>query len=281
MHPEIALHMRGMWLAFALTALIIAVLVARLAMAVERRDQALETLRDRTARTARAASLATLAAGAAHELSTPLSTIAVAAHELERTLTDRRTDPDLQQDARLIRAETERCRQILDAMAATSGNPAGETPRSVSIADIVAGLRVRLNPAETDRVRIDAGPSDAGVLWPVNIVTRALANIVQNALQASAAAVEVEFRAVPEDSIQITVVDRGAGMSAEDLGRAGDPFFTTKPPGRGTGLGLFVARSSIEQLGGRLSLSSRPGHGTSAVIILPVNVVLPVASDHE
>ena len=68
MHPEIALHMRGMWLAFALTALIIAVMVARLAIAVERRDRALDDFRDRTARSARAAGLATLAAGAAHEL---------------------------------------------------------------------------------------------------------------------------------------------------------------------------------------------------------------------
>ena len=92
MHPEIALHMRGMWLAFALTALIIAALVTRLTIAVERSDRALEAMRERNARTARVAGLATLAAGAAHELSTPLSTIAVAARELERAL-DERQDP--------------------------------------------------------------------------------------------------------------------------------------------------------------------------------------------
>jgi len=88
MHPEIALHMRGMWLAFALTALVIAALVTRLTIAVERRDRALESLRERNASAVRVAGLATLAAGAAHELSTPLSTIAVAARELERALAD-------------------------------------------------------------------------------------------------------------------------------------------------------------------------------------------------
>ena len=152
MHPEIALHMRGMWLAFALTALIIAVLVARLAIAVERRDRALEELRDRNARTERAAGLATLAAGAAHELSTPLSTIAVAASELERRLNDRNLDhldASLQQDARLIRSETDRCRQILDAMAGQSGEPAGQTPRPSSLAEVIDALRARLAPAET------------------------------------------------------------------------------------------------------------------------------------
>ena len=86
MHPEIALHMQGMWLAFALTALVIAVLVMRLAIAVERRDRALAELSERTSRASRVAGLATLAAGAAHELSTPLATIAVASRELERSL---------------------------------------------------------------------------------------------------------------------------------------------------------------------------------------------------
>ena len=71
MHPEIALHMRGMWLAFALTALIIAALVTRFTIAVERRDRALESLRERNASAVRVAGLATLAAGAAHELEYP------------------------------------------------------------------------------------------------------------------------------------------------------------------------------------------------------------------
>jgi two-component system sensor histidine kinase RegB len=62
-------------------------------------------------------------------------------------------------------------------------------------------------------------------------------------------------------------------MTPEHLARAGEPFFTTKAPGIGTGLGLFVARSSIEQLGGTFSLTSVPGHGTTAHIVLPLDVV--------
>ena len=108
MHPEIALHMRGMWLAFALTAVIIAALVTRLLSALERRDRALDVLRVRNEGAMRAASLATLAAGAAHELSTPLATIAVAARELERGLAD--SSNEGRHDARLIRDEAARCR---------------------------------------------------------------------------------------------------------------------------------------------------------------------------
>ena len=84
MHPQIGEHMRGMWWAFVLTAAIVGVLVTRLALAIARRDQALARLREDAARQQRLMSLASMAAGAAHELSTPLGTIAVAAGELAR-----------------------------------------------------------------------------------------------------------------------------------------------------------------------------------------------------
>jgi two-component system, sensor histidine kinase RegB len=273
MHPEIAIHMRGMWMAFAFTALIIAVLVTRLVIAVERRDRALDALRDRTARATRVAGLATLAAGAAHELSTPLSTIAVAARELEHNLANRVAEPDLRQDARLIRSETDRCRQILDAMSGQTGEPVGETPRVSSLDEVVGALRNRLSAAERDRLTVDALPRVA-VSWPIEVIARALSNLVRNGLQASSGdAVRLHADSSIDGRVQLIVTDRGSGMSADNLSRAGEPFFTTKPPGSGTGLGLFVTRSSIEQLGGTLSLTSQPGHGTTATITLPQDVV--------
>jgi two-component system sensor histidine kinase RegB len=67
-------------------------------------------------------------------------------------------------------------------------------------------------------------------------------------------------------------------MTPDELARAGEPFFTTKPPGSGTGLGLFVARSAIEQLGGKLTLESRRDEGTTATILLDRDVV---QGDHD
>ena len=272
MHPEIALHMRGMWLAFALTALVIAALVTRLTIAVERRDRALENLRERNASAVRVAGLATLAAGAAHELSTPLSTIAVAARELERALEDA-DSPALRQDARLIRAETDRCRAILDAMAGQSGDPAGETLRACSLNDVLQSVHARVRAADRSRVTFTSAP-DLQVTWPVGVVSRALGNLVDNALQASpeTGVIRVDTTAAPDSRVRITVVDRGAGMTDEQLTRAGEPFFTTKPAGKGTGLGLFVARSTAEQLGGSLTLTSGTGTGTTAMMELPADV---------
>jgi two-component system sensor histidine kinase RegB len=272
MHPEIELHMRGMWLAFALTAVIIGILVARLAIAIERRDLALNALRERTAQATRIASLATLAAGAAHELGTPLSTIAVAARELERSLAGGSAGA-LGRDAALIRSETDRCRRILEAMAAGSGEPAGETPRQATLGEVMDALRARLGAGTVQRVHIEA-PSDLPVVWPIDVVSRSLANLVANAIQASGPTDPVMVTAQRmDDAVRISVIDRGHGMTPGDLARAGEPFFTTKPAGGGTGLGLFVARSSTEQLGGTFGVTSERGRGTTATLTLPADVI--------
>jgi len=273
MHPEIGLHMRGMWVAFALTSLIVGVLVTRLAIAVERRDQALALLRDHAARATRFAGLTTLATGAAHELSTPLATMAVAAHEMERALEGTATG-GIKADLALIREEIARCRRILDDMTGRSGEPSGQAPRPSSLTDVQRAIESRLTPAEVTRVRtlLDR---DTAVVWPVDVVARAIVNLVRNGLQASgdSQGVSVDVAHVDTGHVRIAVVDRGSGMSADHLARAGEPFFTTKPPGMGTGLGLFVTRSSVKQLGGTLTMASEPGRGTTATVLLPVDVV--------
>jgi two-component system sensor histidine kinase RegB len=157
-------------------------------------------------------------------------------------------------------------------MAGDSGQPAGQTPRPSSLTEIVDALRARLAPAETARVEFQV-TGNARVVWPVDVIARAVANLLQNALQASSDPVQLAAATTADGHIRLTVTDRGGGMSPEHLGRAGEPFFTTKPAGAGTGLGLFVARSSIEQLGGSLSLASSPGRGTTATIVLPKDVV--------
>ncbi len=274
MHPEIAVHMRGMWLAFALTSVIVGILVTRLAVAVERRDRALEALRDRSARASRFAGLATLAAGAAHELSTPLATIAVAAHELERSLDLREADADLRGDATLIRGEIDRCRRVLDEMAGRIAEPSGEAPRHASVADVIEHALSGLTPEERARVRVRMARA-LPVVWPIRVVGQAVANVVKNGLQASSPTdeIQLDIGEMAGARVRIVVVDQGQGMTPDEVARAGEPFFTTKPQGVGTGLGLFVARSTVEQLGGSLALASVPGAGTTATLVLPADVV--------
>jgi len=132
-----------MWLAYSLAAGFVVHFVSRVASALQAREYELFELQRSAARTEKLASLSTLAAGAAHELGTPLGSILLAAKELERGLSQGRPAAELSQDAGLIRQEVERCRDILQRMAANAGEGAGEMPGKISI----FGLEQSLNDA--------------------------------------------------------------------------------------------------------------------------------------
>ncbi len=251
------------------TSLIVAMVVTRLATLVERRDRALLALRERRDRDAHLVSLGTLAAGAAHELSTPLGTIAVAARELERSLDDTPGAEARHADVRLIRAEIERCKRVLQDMAGRSGTLTGEAPTPQPLSNLEAGLLAQLSADERGRVDVSL-PSTVTTCWPAGAVARALANLVRNGIQASQNGGRVSLSArLEDDRVMLTIVDRGIGMSTAVQGRAGEPFFTTRAEGAGMGLGLFVTMSTIDQLGGTMRLSSAEGVGTTITITLP------------
>jgi two-component system sensor histidine kinase RegB len=99
---------------------------------------------------------------------------------------------------------------------------------------------------------------------PVRPLVQALAGLVTNAVAAAGTAVELRC-ALEAGALRVEVRDHGPGMAPEVLARAGEPFFTTKEPGSGMGLGLFLARTVVERLGGTLQLESKPGAGTRAI----------------
>jgi two-component system sensor histidine kinase RegB len=218
-------------------------------------------------------SLATLTAGAAHELSTPLATIALAARELEHAAAQRGTVPDLAEDARLIRTEVDRCRSILDQMSGRAGGMVAGDPEPIELPSLAAGLRARLSAEEAARLQVLVSPErPSPVILPRDGLSQAVLSLVRNAFDASrvnpASPVVVNVvRAA--DRLRVTVRDEGEGMPADVLKRAGEPFFTTKEPGRGLGLGLFLARVFAERLGGELAIESEKG--TTVRLELPVD----------
>jgi len=273
MHPMIDRHILGMWWAFVATAVLVAALVTHLAMLVARRDQALVALRAEADRSARLASLATLAAGAAHELATPLGTIAVTVRELERRMLEARVHPDWLDDVRLMREELSRCRGILDDMGASAGQPAGEVPGETVLSAAIDRVKDLLPAADRDRVDVRIA-NDEMVFWPIEAVARALANLVSNAVHASPPGEQATVTCAREgDDVSIVIRDRGRGIPPEHAARVGEPFFTTRGPGEGLGLGVFVARAVVTQLGGTFKLDSVEQVGTTATVVLPLRVV--------
>jgi two-component system sensor histidine kinase RegB len=245
--------------------------VVQLAAALERRDAEIAGVREQAARNERLASLTTLAAGAAHELGTPLGTIGVVARELERSIEALGAQaPDgMAEDARLIRSELHRCRRILDEMSARAGENAGESPEVVRLGDVVAESLQALPDGLAERVSAE-GLSEIIVRAPQHALARALFNLVRNGLEAGGPEGRVTISGGLTDGwLRLAVSDAGPGMPADVLARAGEPFFSTKPAGRGMGLGLFLTRTLLENLGGRMRLESSPPAGTTVWVELP------------
>ena len=264
---HMVLHLRGMWVAFGVAATFIVYFLMRVRRDLEARESDLQAARLLAERQQRITSLTTLAAGAAHELATPLSTIALVAGELDRQLTN--ASPRIIEDIGLIRSEVARCREILDGMAAESGQSAGETLTSVRLTDVVSAAVARAH--QRPPVEVEVAADEAPLRLPGRALTQALQSLLANAQEASSPDSTVRLTAsVQGDQLVIDIVDRGTGMDALVLARVGEPFFTTRPAGRGMGLGVFLTRTLIESLGGSLSLSSQVGRGTHARISLSV-----------
>jgi two-component system sensor histidine kinase RegB len=269
------LHLRGMWAGYVIAGAAMLYFIARLRRELDARERQVLGLNAAREASERRAGLATLAAGAAHELATPLASIRLAAEALEAELgaadgqSSRATSAaDALEDARTIREQAERCRRILERMAVELGHPSASSRRVVDVSLLVADAVAPLPTG--DRVRVDV--VEAGGRLPVaasgSALELAIRNVVDNALRAGEGAVAVRL-AGDDNAVTIEVIDDGSGMAEADLRRAGQPFFTTRPHGEGMGLGLFVARSAVEEHGGSLTIESRPGQGTRVVLQLP------------
>jgi two-component system sensor histidine kinase RegB len=264
------MHLQGMWIAFLVAAVFIVYFVSRVRRALDERERDLASERAAAARNERLTSLATLAAGAAHELATPLGTIATVARELDRHLHAAAGDAEAIADVGLIREQVERCRIILDQMSVDAGSPRADAPRPLEVAALFEAALANLGQRE--RVAAEIDPAAAGFVFhgPLRALGQALRGALKNALEASPGEAPVRLRAtVVARELHVEVIDTGSGMSADVLARASEPFFTTKEPGKGMGLGLFLARTVLERLGGSMRLQSAPRTGTRVLLTLP------------
>jgi two-component system sensor histidine kinase RegB len=256
---------QGLWVAFATCCVVVTYFVTELARELHLRELQLQDAEEQRARSRRLEALATLAAS-------PLSTIAVISKELSRRL-DKTVGMDaVRKDVDLIRSELDRCREILDRMKSGAGEAAAEQLDPLTVRRLIDEILIGLRDTSRVQMRVpDTILKSQGIL-PIQALSQAVRNVIQNALDASepSGIVTVEITE-QSDNWLIVVRDQGEGMSPETLSRMGEPFFTTKEPGRGMGLGVFLVRNVIHRLGGEITYSSQVGAGTECRISLPRN----------
>jgi two-component system NtrC family sensor kinase len=228
----------------------------------QRRDERLE-------RANKAAVMGTLAMGVAHEISTPLSVIAARAEQMmPRVATDER----LAAGVTAILSQTERIDQVIRGLL---GLARGETPSTERIdprllvqnaVDLVEHRFAKAGiPLEST---ID--PLAPSVMGDPRLLEHAIVNLLLNACDACKGGGEVVVSVQTSDgALEIAVEDTGSGISLADVGRALEPFFTTKSRDGGTGLGLAIAHEIVTNHRGRLVFSNAAPRGTRAAILLP------------
>ena len=275
------LHLQGMLLAFATAGAFMIYFIGRIVRERATAEAALQIEKDRNARSERLQSLATLAAGAAHELASPLATVAVAASELRHALKDGiPAVGDMNEDVTLIQSEIARCRAILDDMAAAAGQTPLDQPESIRVTELIT--RMIAQSIEPSRVAVEhLSSADIALHAPLRSLSRALTSLLNNALLAAPTAVLVRVSAnetLPpthplqglRPAVTIAITDCGPGIPADVMQRIGEPFFTTRDTGQGMGLGVYIARSLVSQLGGQLRFESESGAGTTVTVVLPL-----------
>ncbi|MFD0916763.1 ActS/PrrB/RegB family redox-sensitive histidine kinase [Pseudahrensia aquimaris] len=256
------LYVAGFWVALVCTLAFTAIYCFRVAQESRKLADALSATELILQREKHLNALDGLAAAAAHELGTPLATIALVSKEMHHELP---VDSPLREDATLLREQAERCRQILQTLKSLNSEGAEMIERQ-SLAALVEETCAPLRNFGVTIDIIEEGEQPSPLMLRSPGVHYGLGNIIDNAVDFALQNVRVTT-AWDKHSISITVDDDGRGFSPDVINRIGEPFITTRPKGRSThdsglGLGLFIAKTLIERSGASVTFKNRQAKGS-------------------
>ena len=275
-----ALYVTGNWISLSLGIGFSVIYAWRTADEARRMQAALAATQSALSREQRLSDLGALAAAAAHELGTPLGTIAVVARELERDMGPAAKWVD---DVRLLRSQAERCREILSQLSQQDTDEDNISKRL----PLVALLDEIAEPHRGFGIDIDVTASTAGALSVLRApeVIHGLGNLVENAVDFAATRVLIETR-WDDQTVHIEITDDGSGFDPEILARLGEPYVTSRAgtetarPSNlndtahaeghaGLGLGFFIAKTLLERIGARMTFGNQLGSGARIQLIIP------------
>lgn len=262
----INLHVIGMWLNFAMSAALISFFVVRMAAALRHHADRLAERREQGLRDAQLLGIASVAAGAAHELSTPLSTMSVLLKDMR---SDYSADAQMQEDLVLLQQQVAQCKESLQHMVRTAEDDRLK-PRRRERADTWLNTVLARWHLMRPEASWQWGPLAAGEVPWIQTgpeLGQALLNLLNNAADACPDNIEVAI-AWDADWVRLRIRDHGPGVPLHIADQLGTAFLTTKGK-KGFGLGLFLSQAAVERLGGSVRLYNQDGGGTLTEVTLP------------
>lgn len=261
------LYLTGLWLALIISSCFIGGYTWWVASSARRLSGILADAKLALIEEQQSRALGALATSAAHKLGSPLNTITVVAHELSR---DIKSDDPVFEDIMLLRAEIERCKIILNEIdshtSLQSLEAESQEPITALIEEIIYS---RLSSNQTNFKLIYDRSKTIPAVWRRPELVHALENLLQNAVDFSAHDVRVNIEWTAID-LHIDIIDDGPGFTRVTLARAGQPWNSTRAGQKGhRGLGLFIARSLLESIGGSISFANDNLGGGKVGIMLP------------
>ena len=261
------IHLVGMWLGFVVSAGIIAFFVTRIGQSLRDYDQIMASIREKSLESERALSLGTLAASAAHELGTPLATMAVISKELAQDLSNQ---PEQLEQLAIIRTQIGRCKEILSSITHNAGQSRADAGHGLTLNQFLqeAIQRWRDTRPATELVTELINRSSDSLIFTDRTLSQAIQNLLDNAADASPDRVLLKA-SWSDDSLDIQIRDFGSGLTEEVKKQLGTPFFSSKN-GNGMGLGVYLTEIILAKIGGTLKLSNHSEGGVLTIVQLPL-----------
>lgn len=265
------LHIFGMWFGFVFSAGLVAYFTVELAKTIRINERHLADARENALRDERIVALGTLAASAAHDMGTPLGTIAIIAHEIESEYPEHRFT-ELHEKMHILQNQVVRCKKALSLMSASAGELRAESGVLMPITEYLDEILNQWRAQQaTVKLNIDIGqnlPSDARIVAEQTL-THSLINILNNAAQVTPKdkGIELHLDAI-NNFIIIKIRDYGPGIPYEIIASLGKKPVSSKH--HGLGVGLFLTYTTITRLGGKIVVNNMETGGACFEIALPL-----------
>ena len=277
---EFDLHVSGMWIAFVLSTTLISWFVVKMSGSIRERDMELSEIREQALRDEKLIALGTMAAGAAHELGTPLATMAVVSKEIQNDHTE---NQELQKSMGILRDQITQCKHTLTQLLADAGQSRTEDASGQAVDLFLQEILEKwsLMRPTIKFTYVCNGDLPAPTIINTQPLSQSILNLLNNAADASietsiinsSTGISVENIIINSDwnkkELHLEILDFGKGLSEEALERAGEAFFTSKDK-HGFGIGLFLANANIERYGGSVHLTNYEKGGACTQVILPL-----------